>query len=249
MIFRIKKVFQTYPRQFWVVVLLLMMAWTFHSMLWPFLMIYISQKLNTSLTAVAGMLTVNAIFGLATTFLGGAVADRFGRKWVMAFSLILCSFSWYFFQLADHAGLFIGLMALNGATTPLYRLAADAMMADLLPPEQRIEAYSILRMGNNLGVALGPTIGGFLAAVSYPLAFSAAGIGMLFCGILTIFLSNETMPQRKSDPIGDKKVKLGGYDQIFREKTFLALIGSYLFGRLSRHHWMMLGCMRKAITA
>ncbi len=247
MILRIKKVFHAYPRQFWVVVLLLMLAWTFHSMLWPFLMIFISQKLNTSLTAVAGMLTVNAIFGLATTFFGGAVADKFGRKWVMAISLILCAVSWYFFQLADNAGLFIGLMALNGATTPLYRLAADAMMADLLPPDQRIEAYSILRMGNNLGVALGPTIGGFLAAVSYPLAFSAAGIGMLACGVLTILLSSETMPQKVKDPVEDKKVKLGGYDKIFSDKPFLALIGSYLFGRLaSATIWMMLGVYAKS---
>lgn len=244
---RINKIIRYYPRQFWVVVFLLMLAWTFHSMLWPFLMIYISQQLHTSLTAVAGMLTVNAIAGLITTFFGGAIADRLGRKWVMAFSLILCAFSWYFFQLATTPGLFIGLMALNGATTPLYRLAADAMMADLLPPDQRIEAYSILRMGNNLGVALGPTLGGFLAAVSYPLAFSVAGMGMLVCGVLTIFLSSETMPARAQQTQTTQPVSLGGYGQIFKDRPFLALIGSYLFGRLaSATIWMMLGVYVKA---
>jgi MFS family permease len=242
MISRMKKALQQYPRQFWVVVFLLMLAWTFHSMLWPFLMIYVSQKLNTSLTAVAGMLTVNAIAGLVTTFLGGAIADKLGRKWVMAFSLLLCAVSWYLFQLATTTALFIALMALNGATTPLYRLAADAMMADLLPPDQRIEAYSILRMGNNLGVALGPTLGGFLAAVSYPLAFSVAGIGMLACGILTIILSRETMPARKATPESTQKVKMGGYGRVFRDRSFVFLIVSYLCSRLaSATIWLMLG--------
>ncbi len=242
MISPIKKAFQQYPRQFWVVVFLLMLAWTFHSMLWPFLMIYVSQRLHTSLTAVAGMLTVNAIAGLATTFLGGAIADKLGRKWVMAFSLLLCAVSWYLFQLATTPAFFIGLMALNGATTPLYRLAADAMMADLLPPDQRIEAYSILRMGNNLGVALGPTLGGFLAAVSYPLAFSVAGIGMLACGILTIVLSKETMPERAPQAEPAQKVKMGGYGRIFWDRSFMFLIVSYLCSRLaSATIWMMLG--------
>lgn len=242
MLFRIKNVYRAYPRQFWIVVLVLMLAWTFHSMMWPFLMIFISQRLNTSLTVVAGMLTINSIAGLATTFFGGAIADRFGRKWVMVFSLCLCAVSWYCFQFATGSVLFIGLMALNGATTPLYRLAADAMMADLLPVDQRIDAYSILRMGNNLGVALGPTVGGFLAAVSYPLAFSVAGIGMLGCGVLALVLSGETMPERSPVLQPVESSRFGGYGHLFHDKPFLVLIGSYLFGRLaSATIWMMLG--------
>lgn len=160
----------------------------------------------------------------------------------MVFSLCLCAVSWYCFQFATGSVLFIGLMALNGATTPLYRLAADAMMADLLPVDQRIDAYSILRMGNNLGVALGPTVGGFLAAVSYPLAFSVAGIGMLGCGVLALVLSGETMPERSPVLQPVESSRFGGYGHLFHDKPFLVLIGSYLFGRLaSATIWMMLG--------
>jgi hypothetical protein len=45
-------------------------------------------------------------------------------------------------------------MALSGAFNPLYRIGADAMMADLIPPEKRIDAYSLLRMGNNVDAVL-----------------------------------------------------------------------------------------------
>jgi MFS family permease len=117
----------------------MMLTWTFHSMLWPFLLLYASDKLHQPLTAVAGLLTLNAATGLITTFIGGAIADRFGRKWVMAFSLIFCAVSWYFFRLAGTLPVFALLMALNGATTPLYRLASDAMIADLIPTENRID--------------------------------------------------------------------------------------------------------------
>jgi len=36
----------------------------------------------------------------------------------------------------------------------------------LIKPEKRADAYSILRMSNNAGIAIGPAVGGFLAAVS-----------------------------------------------------------------------------------
>jgi MFS family permease len=246
MISRLRAVVKLYPRQFWLVAVIMMLAWTFHSMLWPFLLIYVGEKLNTSLTAVASLLTINAVVGLVTTFLGGAIADRFGRKWVMVVSFILCAFSWYLFQLANSVAFFIALMALNGATTPLYRLAADAMMADLVPPENRIEAYSILRMGNNLGVALGPMIGGFTAAISYNISFTIAGVGILLCGLLVMVFSAETIPVRKDISI-QTPTRLGGYGKIFRDRQFLSLIGAFILNRISSATiWLMLGVYVKS---
>jgi MFS family permease len=242
-ILRIRKVISRYPRQFWLVTIIMMLAWTFHSMLWPYLLIYSSETLSVSLTAVAGLLTINSLVGMVTTFLGGAIADRFGRKWVMVFSFVLCAVSWYCFQYAGTFGSFVALMALNGATTPLYRLAADSMMADLVPTDQRIEAYSILRMGNNIGVALGPSIGGFIAASSYALSFSIAGIGLLLCGLLTLFFSAETIPQRIEK---SEKESLGGYGRIFKDGPFLSLIGAYSLNRVaSATIWLMLGAYVK----
>lgn len=223
----------------------MMLAWTFHSMLWPYLLIYSSEKLSVSLTAVAGLLTINSLVGMVTTFLGGAIADRFGRKWVMGLSLLLCAVSWYGFQFAGTLGSFIALMALNGATTPLYRLAADSMMADLVPSEQRIEAYSILRMGNNIGVALGPSIGGFVAAVSYGLSFKITGLGILVCGLLVLLFSGETIPQ-KHESFETEGSSFGGYGKIFRDGSFVALIGVFSLNRIaSATIWLMLGAYVK----
>jgi len=224
----------------------MMLAWTFHSMLWPYLLIYTSEKLGVSLTEVAGLMAVNAAVGMVTTFLGGAIADRFGRKWVMAISFLFCAASWYFFQFAGGIGPFIGLMALNGATTPLYRLAADSMMADLIPNEKRIEAYSILRMGNNLGVALGPAIGGFTAAISYRLSFTITAWGILACGVMVIFFVGETLPQRRSFAVKASSSG-GGYGRILHDREFLTLAGAFTLNRISSATiWLMLGVYVKS---
>jgi MFS family permease len=218
----------------------MMLAWTFHSMLWPYIIIYSSEKLALSLTAVAGLLTINAAVGMVTTALGGAIADRFGRKWVMVVGLLFCAVSWYFFRLASTMGFFIGLMALNGATTPIYRLAADSMMADLIPGEKRIEAYSILRMGNNIGVALGPAIGGFTAAISYNLSFTITGIGLFVCGLIVMIGFRETMPQ-PTLVLYKEDTGYHGYKYLLHDRQFLVLIGAYTLNRISSSTiWLML---------
>jgi MFS family permease len=223
----------------------MMLTWTFHSMLWPFLLLYASDKLHQPLTAVAGLLTLNAATGLITTFIGGAIADRFGRKWVMAFSLIFCAVSWYLFRLAGTLPVFALLMALNGATTPLYRLASDAMIADLIPTENRIDAYSILRMGNNIGVAFGPAIGGFTAAISYNISFAITGAGLLICGLLIVIFSIETMP-RYVPSQSPKQRPFQGYKDALKDRHLLGFLGSLTFNRMcSAILWMLLAVHAK----
>jgi MFS family permease len=223
----------------------MMLTWTFHSMLWPFLLLYASDKLHQPLTAVAGLLTLNAATGLITTFIGGAIADRFGRKWVMAFSLIFCAVSWYLFRLAGTLPVFALLMALNGATTPLYRLASDAMIADLIPTENRIDAYSILRMGNNIGVAFGPAIGGFTAAISYNISFAITGAGLLICGLLIVIFSIETMPRYIPSQL-PKQRPFQGYKDALKDRHLLGFLGSLTFNRMcSAILWMLLAVHAK----
>ncbi len=222
-----------------------MLAWTFHSLVWPFLTLYASEKLHQPLTTITILLTINSLVGLATTFIGGAIADRFGRKWVMVFSFVVAGISWYLFRLADVLPVFALLMALSGAVTPLYRLAADAMVTDVVPPEERIDAYSILRLGNNLGVALGPSIGGFLAAASYQISFAAAGFGMLLCAGLTLLFSVETMPKALPQTAtilrSDK-----GYSSALKDRQLLGFLVAMTFNRMaSATLWMLLAVHAK----
>lgn len=241
MISRLKRVFSFYPRQFWILSGVMMLAWTFHNMIMPFMLIYAGERLDQPLTALAGLFTIYAIAGVVTTFFGGSIADFIGRKGVIVVSFVVCASSWLLLLAADSMPMFIAFMALNGATTPLYRLAADAMMADLVPAQDRIDAYSILRMGNNLGVAIGPAIGGFVAAVSYNISFIISGTGMLLCTLLALLFFTETVPQR-TDQQKQETRPAGGYLQILKDRDFLSIIGAFSLNRVSSSTiWLMLG--------
>jgi MFS family permease len=111
------------------------------------------------------------------TFIAGPVTDKIGRKWVMVISLLGNGLVYLLYQNATTYLQFCVIAGMAGSFNPLFRVGADAMLADLIPETKRIDAYSLLRLSNNLGVAMGPAIGGFLASSSYDRLLSAQPLG------------------------------------------------------------------------
>jgi len=245
MLSRLRIIRQEYPPQFWLLFLGLLVSTVGASMIWPFLMIYVSERLTLPLTTVASLLTINSIMGLIFSFIAGPVADRFGRKWVMVASL---AYNGLYYLLMSRAGTlpaFAALMAFSGAFTPLYRVGADAMMADLIEPERRSYAYAILRMSNNLGVAVGPAIGGFVAASSYTTAFYIAAAGMLAYSLLLAVFARETLPVR-SEPASRLRERFGGYGRILGDRPFVSFVSVFTLTQIGAFLlWILLSVYAK----
>ena len=228
---RIERTVQAYPRQFWLLSLLMMLAWLFYSIIWSYLLLYFSQRLGKPISGVAWLMTLNAIVGVASSFLGGSIADRFGRKGVMVFALLFSAMGWFFFRSAGNLPVVALLIVVTGATTPLYRLATDAMVADLVPVDKRLDAYSMMRVWNNLGVAIGPAIGGFLISISYFVTFSVVGIGFAVIGVLGWLLMRETGTRQKM-VIKDDLKQGRGYRTILQDRIFVKILGAYTLNRV-----------------
>jgi MFS family permease len=247
MLNRLRLAKQEYPSQFWLLFWGVMISTFGGSMIWPFLMIYVSKQLSLPLLTVASLLSINAIAGLVFSFIAGPITDRFGRKWVMVISLAANGIVNVFMSQATTLPGFIVLMALSGAFNPLLRVGADAMMADLIPSEKRPDAYAILRMGNNVGVALGPAIGGFIAATSYTAAFLIAAGCMMIYGLLIAFRAKETLRVRTiEDRSLETKEKFAGYDRIFRDRRFISFVFGFTLNQICASvMWVMLSVYTK----
>jgi MFS family permease len=246
---RLHRLFNAYPRQFWLLFWGLLISTIGSSMIWPFLMIYVSERLSLPLTTVASLMTLNAAMGLLSSFLGGPITDRAGRKWVMAISLCTNGLVYLGLSRADSLPAFAVLMAVSGAFSPLYRVGADAMMADLIPAERRADAYSLLRTSNNLGVALGPAAGGIIATISYATAFYFAAGGMLIYGLLVTFLAVETLPTRPAGEAGvgeAVKERFGGYGRVLHDRQFISFVGSFTLTQVcAAMMWVLLAVYAK----
>jgi MFS family permease len=221
---RVKHIKEQYPNQFWLLFIGLLISTIGASMIWPFLMIYVSQKLDRPLTAIASLMTVNSAMGLISSFIAGPLTDRVGRKWIMAISLALNGLTYLLYSQVNSLGGFLLLMGMSGFVNPIYRVGADAMVADLIPADKRIDAYAILRMGNNVGVALGPTIGGFVAATSYSVAFYCAAFGLSVYGALVALFARETLVKTL---ITREKERFGGYVKVLKDRLFLTICAGY----------------------
>jgi MFS family permease len=208
-----------YPRQFYLLLAGNLVSATGGAMIWPFLSIYLRQRLDLPLATIASLLTLNAIMGILSSFIAGPAADRIGRKRIMAISL--CAGVVYFLLMSQAETLlsYAVLMGLWGAFNPLFSVGANAMIADLVPAKDRMDAYSLVRVIHNVGIAIGPIAGGFLAVVSYTYAFYGAALAFSIFAVLVIFFIRETLP--KVDP--QKAVSTGsGYGIVLRDKTFIS---------------------------
>ncbi len=228
-----------YPRQFWLLFWGMLISATGSSMIWPFLMIYVGDRLNLPLSSITFLTAVNALAGLSSFFVGPLV-DRLGRKWVMAISLAMNGIGYILMSQAHTLGQFAALMALQGAFNPLYRMGSDAMIADLIPPEKRTDAYGLLRMVHNAGIALGPSMGGLIASQSYTLAFILAAASLLTYSAIVTFFCAETLVPHPDQAARPKEV-LGGYDRVFSDSRFVSFVGAMVLNSVaSTIMWVLL---------
>ncbi len=133
------------------------------SALYPFMGIWAIKELHVAQTKLAFTYLIGAGLSLLIGYGAGHWSDRIGRR-----PLILAG--WGFQALVPLALLAIGhhvyaglaLLALLPAFGALGGAADQAMVADLVAPDRHEAAYASVRVAANLGVTIGPPIGGVL---------------------------------------------------------------------------------------
>ena len=209
----------------------MLISTTGSSMIWPFLLIYIKGQVNLPLSTITILTTINATSGLISALLAGPITDRLGRKWVLVFSLIGNGLVYLFMSQASTLPAFAILMAFSGIFNPVYRVSSDAMLADLIPPDRRPDAYALLRLSNNAGISLGPSMGGLLTVLSYSVAFYFAAGGLILYGLLLAFLAYETLPPQTTVQAFTRTFR--GYLDVLRDRPFLSFVSTFILVQMS----------------
>ncbi len=203
----VKKInFSKYPLQFWYLMAGSLIFTTGASLVWPFLSIYLQGKLDIPLRYSTLLISLRAFSGVfASFFFAGSFADRFGRRFLILLSLFGGIIYYVGLDKSNAVWQFMLLMAFWGMLDIFYPVGINAMVADIIPAENRLEAYSLLRIIYNLGYATGPIIGGILASHSYSLIFSIAACGYAVSFIFMFFFTKESL--LKENRIGTTKRK------------------------------------------
>ncbi len=227
MLKRLPQEMQNTPGQFWLMFAGMVLSTLGATMIWPFLMIYASETLSLPLVTVASLMSISAATGLVSSILAGPVVDRLGRKWVMVVGLIGNGLCYFLLSRADTYAGFALILGISGVFSPLYRVGSDAMLADLFSEGQRADAFALIRMARNIGVATGPAIGGFVLTVSYDFGLYGAAAGLIAYGLMLVFFARETLPPESAAEASSLKLQLRGYWHALRNGDFMRLVGAF----------------------
>jgi predicted MFS family arabinose efflux permease len=154
------------------------------SMVVPFMVLYVTRHLGVR-PALAGLaLTVYGIGGLVGAPIAGRLCDRLGAFAVLRGSLLMSGLILLAFPLTNRFETFLLLTFVWALVAESVRPASLAALTTFVRPDQRKAAVAVNRLAINLGMSVGPAVGGFLAAVSFPLLFIVDGVTALAAGVV-----------------------------------------------------------------
>jgi MFS family permease len=171
-------------------------------------------------------LLLGAAFAATAGFLGGYLSDRIGRRRVILFGQgVMVGYP--LLLLALSSSKWAGLIALSlaGMFGALGGSVGQAMVADLVAPERHQAAYASVRVAANVGVVIGPPLGGLLLVLGswsalFPTVAVLSGIAWL--------IAFRYLPHRGAfAPEGPPE--RGSLAVIFSDRRFLLFLGSAVF--------------------
>ncbi|HDR6275622.1 MULTISPECIES: MDR family MFS transporter [Bacillus] len=189
-------------------------------MLMPFFALYLKDKVD-SLLQVGVIMALSPIAASFGSIIGGRIADIYGRKPIMIFSMTSNALLMLGFLFIEGFIPYAILSIFLGLSNSLFHPAASAMVADVTAPEKRTEAYGLLRMGHNIGAAIGPIMGASVVMLSKNLVFIIASSTMLFYALLVFVLIQETMPKSANKEEDNEKESGVVWKIVLRDKALM----------------------------
>ncbi len=222
---KIKNSLNEYPKAFKVLTLATFIDMLGSFLLYPFYALYITERFGVGMIEVGFLFSTLSVGNILGGVIGGALADKYGRRAMILFGLVVSGIGSIFMGLVNNLNLFYLLSAFLGLIGNFGGPARQAMVADLLPKEKQAEGFGILRVAFNLSAVIGPLLGGFLATQSYLILFISDAVSSIITAVIVYVVIPETKPQKKEDEPEETVMKtLIGYKEVVKDWKFMLFL-------------------------
>jgi MFS family permease len=188
----------------------------------PFLALYLGGERGMTLDDVGLVLAALGVGSTAAGPLGGALADSLGRRPTMALATSLGAAAMLGLGWASAKGAILGAAFALGLFGEMYRPTVAAIVADIVPVDDRPRAYGLLHWAVNIGVSVSPVLAGFLAATHFRLLFVLDAWTTFVFGLVVVAALRREDSQPKRPASEPRPSLLTPY----ADPTFLLLLAS-----------------------
>jgi MFS family permease len=188
-----------------------------------FLGLYLVRDRGFAPGAAGRVLAVYGVGSLLAAPLGGALADRLGRRTTMIAALLAGAAAVIGLAFARTVTLLAALAFAAALFGNAFRPAASAAVADLVAPEERRRAFGLVYWAANLGTGVGLVAAAYVSERSVRALFLADAATSVACAVLVLAGVPESRPEgARQEPV------LGGLARVLRDGTYVALLGPFL---------------------
>ncbi|MFP8960762.1 MDR family MFS transporter [Streptomyces nanhaiensis] len=160
-----------------------------------FLAMYLTVERGHSATYAGLVAALYGLGGVVSSVGAGVLADRLGRRPTLLISQLGTAFSVALLGFMEQPVAIAAAAFAVGATSNASRPAVQAMIADIVAPEDRMRAFSLNYWAINLGFAVSASAAGLLAEHGYLLLFLGEAALTLVCAVLVFVKLPESRPE------------------------------------------------------
>ncbi|MBC8029231.1 MAG: MFS transporter [Pyrinomonadaceae bacterium] len=175
------------PREVWILCLATLVNRA-GTMVLPFLTLYLTVERRFSAATAGLALTIYGIAAIVIAPLSGRLSDRLGGLRIIKLSLFLSAVVLFIFPFAHSLTSILVMTGVWAIVNEAFRPPSMSIIGDLAGPAQRKAAFALSRLAINLGMSIGPVVGGFLAMRSFKLLFYVDGTTALLAGLILVLV-------------------------------------------------------------
>ncbi|MFI6053928.1 MDR family MFS transporter [Streptomyces violascens] len=210
------------PREFW-------WLWTstlinrLGAFVATFMALYLTLDRGYSASYAGLVASLHGLGGVVSSIGAGIMTDRLGRRPTLVVAQTSTALSVALLGFMTDPVAIAGVAFLVGMASNASRPAVQAMMADIVKPEDRVRAFSLNYWAINLGFAVSSMTAGFIAQYSYLAGFLGEASLTLVCAVVVFLKLPESRPERTAvEKESEPQVGMG---TVLRDGRFMGVVG------------------------
>ncbi|KAK55560.1 MFS transporter [Staphylococcus lugdunensis] len=207
------------PKSVWMLVIGMALNITGSSFLWPLNTIYMKEELDKSLTIAGIVLMINSFGMVVGNLLGGSLFDKLGGYRTILTGTAVCLVSTTMLNFFHGWPLYAVWLVMLGFGGGMIVPAIYAMAGAVWPNGGR-QTFNAIYLAQNIGVALGAALGGFVAELSFNYIFIANLLMYVLFAIVAVTQFNLEYSVKMHKP---DNLELENKDQKRRFKALILL--------------------------